>query len=47
MVNGSDIKIRLIMDIANFALKKKMKKNKEYRKILIFTSYLIAKELVN
>ena len=45
--NGLNTNLRMIMDFAKLALKKNSKKQKEFRKILILISCLIAKELVN
>ncbi len=46
-VNGINTDTNRIMDFAEFALKKKLKKRKESRKILILISCLIVKEVVN
>ena len=45
--NGLNTNLRMIMDFAKLALKKNLKKQKEFRKILILISCLIAKELAN
>jgi hypothetical protein len=45
--NGTDIDIRTITDIVKLALKKKMIKKKEFKKILTITNYLTVKEVVN
>ena len=45
--NGTDIEIRMITDIVKLALKKKMIKKKEFKKILTITNYLTVKEVVN
>ena len=46
-VNGTDIEIRRIMDIAKLASKKKLIKIKELKKILILISCLIVKGAAN
>ena len=45
--NGTDIEIRMIMDIVKLALKTKMIKKKELKKTIIITSYLTVKEAAN
>ena len=45
--NGTDIEIRMIMDIAKLASKILMIKKKELKKTLTITRYLTVKELAN
>ena len=47
MANGINTEQNQIMDIANHASKKKMKKYQELRKILISISCLTVKDLAN
>ena len=47
MVYGINIELKMIKDFVKLALKMKKIKFKEFRKILILISYLIAKELAN
>ena len=46
-VYGINIELKMIKDFVKLALKMKKIKFKEFRKILILISYLIAKELAN
>ena len=45
--DGTDIEIRMIMDIAKLASKMKMIKKKELKKTLTLTSYSTVKEVAN
>ena len=47
MVYGINIELKMIKDFVKLALKMKKIKFKEFRKILILISYLIAKEPAN
>ena len=46
-VNGSDIKISMIMATVNLVLKLKLKNQKRLKKILILINCSTVKELVN
>ena len=46
-VYGINIELKMTKDFVKLALKMKKIKFKEFRKILILISYLIAKELAN
>jgi hypothetical protein len=45
--NGLNTNIRMIMDFAKVVLNLKLKKKKEFRKMIILISCLIVKEFAN